>query len=338
MYGLSRARLGGLRAERGVTAVVVAIVMVMLVGIAAIAVDVAALWWDRKQVQNGADAGALAVAQACAQGEDSICLDLERATEYATEYAKSNDLADRPATKATRVLIEGGFVTVETSTEREAWFSRIWDVDSSSQVPARSTAELRKTPRTLKTVPLAVNVCQFLWQAGKSGDPALVSGDPAKVPPGFELTIDLIKNGDIPKDEKKGAVSCPTGPTKSDALPGSFGYLLPIDKDECRASVTAGENLVGAKPGNLPCVKGLDLKVGDIVVLPLFDKAWGTGAGVTYHIMGFAALEVTDLNISGVGNTYIKGKFVKFGALEDWPSGTGGTDYGVSSVRLVYKG
>ena len=60
-----------LRSERGATAVLVGILLVPLVGCLAIALDVGALYVERGQLQNGADAAALAVAQECA--EDGKC-------------------------------------------------------------------------------------------------------------------------------------------------------------------------------------------------------------------------------------------------------------------------
>ena len=57
------------RDERGATAVVLALLMVVMVGFTALAVDVGALRWDQKQLQNGADAAALAVANDCAKGK-----------------------------------------------------------------------------------------------------------------------------------------------------------------------------------------------------------------------------------------------------------------------------
>src|SRR3954447_8949498 len=54
--------------ERGAVAIIVALIMVGLLGFTALAVDVAAAWSEKKQLQNGADAGALAIAQACAKG------------------------------------------------------------------------------------------------------------------------------------------------------------------------------------------------------------------------------------------------------------------------------
>ena len=48
--------------------VVVALLMVALIGLAAVSLDVAGLWAKRQQLQIGADAGALAIAQDCGRG------------------------------------------------------------------------------------------------------------------------------------------------------------------------------------------------------------------------------------------------------------------------------
>jgi Flp pilus assembly protein TadG len=55
-----------LKDERGAIGVVVALLMIPLMGFAAIAIDVSAMYAERPQLQNGADAAALAIAQDCA--------------------------------------------------------------------------------------------------------------------------------------------------------------------------------------------------------------------------------------------------------------------------------
>lgn len=55
--------------ERGASAVIIAILLpVVLLGLGAIVIDVGAFYAERAQTQNGADAGAVAVAQTCAKG------------------------------------------------------------------------------------------------------------------------------------------------------------------------------------------------------------------------------------------------------------------------------
>jgi len=57
-----------LRNDDGSIAIIVAIVMVVLLGMATLVVDVGRLYVERRQLQNGADAAALAVAVDCAHG------------------------------------------------------------------------------------------------------------------------------------------------------------------------------------------------------------------------------------------------------------------------------
>ena len=54
--------------ERGAAAVVLALLMVPMLGFAAIAVDIGALYAERARLQVGADAAAIAVAQDCSRG------------------------------------------------------------------------------------------------------------------------------------------------------------------------------------------------------------------------------------------------------------------------------
>ncbi len=53
--------------ERGAVSVLVAILMVVLLGFAALAVDIGVLYAERTQLRNGADAAAIAIAQKCAK-------------------------------------------------------------------------------------------------------------------------------------------------------------------------------------------------------------------------------------------------------------------------------
>ena len=54
--------------ERGVSLIFVAILLPVLFGFAVFAVDAAALYEERRELQNGADAAVLAIAEDCAFG------------------------------------------------------------------------------------------------------------------------------------------------------------------------------------------------------------------------------------------------------------------------------
>ena len=84
--------------ERGAVAVIVALMMVVLIGFGALAVDVGMLYAQKAQLQSGADAAALAIAQDCAKRGTTLCQSAAPAT--AVQYAKLNSnsgMADAPA-------------------------------------------------------------------------------------------------------------------------------------------------------------------------------------------------------------------------------------------------
>ncbi len=82
MRSLIRSRIR--RDDAGATIVLVSLMMVVLLGMGALVVDVGQLYAERRELQNGADAAALAVAQDCAGGD---CRD---ETTTADTYADDN--------------------------------------------------------------------------------------------------------------------------------------------------------------------------------------------------------------------------------------------------------
>jgi Flp pilus assembly protein TadG len=59
--------------ERGAVAILVALLLVVLLGVAALAVDIGLIAWTKTQLQTGADAAALAIAQNCAKSGRDAC-------------------------------------------------------------------------------------------------------------------------------------------------------------------------------------------------------------------------------------------------------------------------
>jgi uncharacterized membrane protein len=55
--------------EEGTIAAVVAVMLLVLLGMAALVVDIGDGYWERRMLQNSADAAALAVAGDCVQGD-----------------------------------------------------------------------------------------------------------------------------------------------------------------------------------------------------------------------------------------------------------------------------
>ncbi|MBB1509471.1 pilus assembly protein TadG-related protein [Tessaracoccus sp. MC1756] len=340
-------RLNHRRDERGASAVIVAIMLVVLVGFGALAVDVGSLWWDKKQIQNGADAAALALAQTCAAG---ACEADEPA--MAQDYAAFNKNDDNVTVTAADITHTPNSVSVKAATTREHWLAPVIGIGS-SDVSAQATATWSGAPSSMNTIPFAVSYCQFFWQNG------VYNGTPTK---GTELYIySKSKPKDFPNVPSTEAFPCAASNSAHNELSGGFGFLE-ADGD-CVTKVTIGSNpderWVDSSNG-----EGFDTSCdpddirrymgdspGQIVKVPLFDNA-DKNSG-RYRITGFAALEVTAYCLQTQGwasvpsdacatdpvngkNAYIKGKFVGFGSLADWENGSGaGVDFGVVNVRLT---
>lgn len=321
--------------ERGATAVVIAIMLVVLMGFAALAVDVGALWSDKKQLQNGADAGALAIAQACAKDPKSAeCV--AGTNPAAVTFAEDNKF-DANASGTVTVLTSNS-VTVRTTTTRELWFAKVLGF-TATPVSAEATASWDGIPSTMSTIPIAVSYCQFKWQ------------NDGKTPSGGDPVVVELKSNFNKTDLKKGEDYC-LAPGAHNEIGGGFGWIVPASG----CSVTTTEDgWVEAKTGvSIGCDAKELAKIfggptaGNVVFVPLFDdyrKNSKTETPATgYHIDGYAAVKITaycfdkkdaEWNAPGcnAGHPYFEGDFIEFGTLDSLTEG--GTDFGLVTVKLT---
>ncbi len=149
------------RRERGAVAVVVAICLVVVMGFVALAVDIGSIYSDKQQLQNGADAAALAIAQSC-QRNPSTCT-ATAASATADKYAKANKL-DGQSTGEAVLDAAHGKVQVEADSTHANWFAGVLGAPTSA-IGARATATWG-VPSGGATLPLAFSWCAFFAATG----------------------------------------------------------------------------------------------------------------------------------------------------------------------------
>ena len=301
--------------ERGAVSTVVALLMIPLLGFAALSVDVAHLYLVRQQLQSGTDAAAFAVAQDCAR---AAC---GSSTATAQTMLTQNL---RTGTASPTVTLTSGRVQVAATSTVSNYFAPVLGVDT-SQVRARATVRYGAPTGGRAVLPLAFSWCEWKQQTGG------VSGTTAHV-------IHLTKTS--------GTTDC-TGPSNN-IVPGGFGWLT-VNSGTCGTKTTLG-NIIISDPGNsVPngcSTSSFSSLVGSTVLLPLFDDSSGTGSGATYRIYGYAAFRLTGYHFGGQygagsgtcnGNARcVKGYFTRFVDLsEAFDYGAGAPDLGVSVVRLT---
>jgi Flp pilus assembly protein TadG len=274
MPGLSppRRRVGDrLSGERGATAVLVAVLMVPLLGFAAIAVDVGALYAERARLQTAADAAALAVARDCALGN---CGDMQATADemvvanVGEAEAEKPELGENPST-----------VTVTGNTPKEHWFAPIIGHES-TQVRATATVAWGSPGGGTASLPLIFSLCE--WQAQTGG------GLPSTT---VERTITFPKTSS-------------TGCTGSNGLfvPGGFGWLKTDGAETCDATSERGGKAV-SEPGNNPsqgCQPGdFTALQNKTVLLPIFDQSGSEGSHAWYRVHSYAAFTITGYYFAG---------------------------------------
>ncbi|MGV0111088.1 pilus assembly protein TadG-related protein [Arthrobacter sp. CP30] len=273
--------------ERGAVSVIVALLMVVLLGFAALAIDVAMIASEKAQLQNGADAAAYAVAQKCAVNQsDTACT---TTSSLASSFANQNALDARSNVKqivldrtARKVSVTAGALQDGQAPNRlSLLFANVLGI-SSSEVTATSSAIWGSPTKGTAPFPLAFSICQVQGQVNGSLQLLQAHGDNA--------------NPD-----------CNYGPSGA-AVPGGFGWLTQ-SSGQCGAFVDIAVQLGGSDTGNdgpSNCNSVMNGWAADIsagrpvtLLLPVFDQVTGTGSGAQYHLVYFAAYEVKGWAFSG---------------------------------------
>ncbi|MGM9472273.1 pilus assembly protein TadG-related protein [Pseudarthrobacter sp. YS3] len=260
--------------ERGAAGVMVALLMLVLIGAGAIAVDVGQIYAERAQLQNGADAGAIAVLDAC---HATPCTESEA-------EAVAQELADGNSNDGS---------------------STVFEVDMS--VPNKVT--VRTTTRDGTS---GAGFLRQMFSAALNAGPATVGAHAtaALTPPGsgsgFPLAIsdncynlsEATPTAPVQKISYKPGGTC-TGPSGTQ-IPGGWGWL--DQSSPCEATTEIGSNDIGSDPGNNPpsgCAaillqwKATILAGGEVkVAFPIFDDATNQGQNGQFHIIGYATFKV----------------------------------------------
>jgi hypothetical protein len=283
------------RDERGASAVLVVLLLVPLIGFGALAVDLAAIYSERRQLQNGADAAALAIGHDCASGLPA-CGTAGTTADELTEanYAEAGSTHGIPV-----VTIGDSEVTVENPGVQRHWLAPVIGHDE-SDVTASATVRWGAPGGGTAVLPLAFSWCAFEAQA--------VDGAPT----GEEVVI---------KSTKTDGTTC-TGPSDL-VVPGGFGWL---DTAGACESTSGIDDIVYSDPGasvpaDCDAAYFADL-IGQTVLIPIFDESGGTGASAWYEIYAYAAFTVTGYDFGSPAYRY-------------GPNACGVTGTGLGEVRCI---
>ncbi|WP_051389342.1 Tad domain-containing protein [Arthrobacter sp. 35W] len=285
--------------ERGAASVVVALLMVALIGFAAIAVDVGMMYSEKVQLQNGADSAALAVANECAKGNGNCGSGASSSTiQQATAGNMANANANDHAANTAKVTFPtADTVKVNVSSRDSAghnaitlMFASIFGV-TETDIPATATAKWAAKKTSVDSIPWTFGKCvldQRLSTAQR--DELKNTGTFTGSPDATHVLLRSDTNGALP------------GCTEALGYPdGGFGWLDLTVAKTCSATIKLGVDGAGSAPGGSidnSCKPLLDGMLSKPVSIPVFSSSLSEGGKkggqkATYTIYGFAQFQVT---------------------------------------------
>jgi Flp pilus assembly protein TadG len=303
------------RSERGQSTVLTLVFLTVLLGMAALVLDVGSWYRTKRAAQSTADAAALAGAQALPYNTAS-------ASTLAMQYANKNGGGVLPS----GVTFSNGVgtndtITVKLTKPATGVFSKLFGVKTVT-VGAKATARASLMQSAQYVAPIGVNV-KHPKLKGTSSCPCFGSGNLTTLPlgkTGAPGAFDLINI-----DGSHGG----TGPqTLADWILKGYSGYLPI-----------GSYLsdTGAKWNSSPVNAAIQARLnGPPLLFPVYDTLTGNGANAVYHVIGWAAFHLTGFTASGNSGS-ITGWFqqVDWDGIESTVSDGSNPDLGARVVKLI---
>ncbi|RAX47015.1 hypothetical protein DQ354_02100 [Arthrobacter sp. AQ5-06] len=277
--------------ERGAAGVLVALMMLAMIGAGALAVDVGQIYAERAQLQNAADAGALAGMDLCKDAGGCTQTDAEA---LAAALANSNS-NDTKSTVQSVDLSVAGQVTVTTSTKDGTtnagfltkMFANVLNAPPAT-VGATATAKWLYPTKGVSVLPLAFAACEFKDD-----------GLPHKI---------LTQGG--------GAKDCNGLNPSNQIIPGGFAWLNPDGNVGCKVTAEVGQWSYTSAGGAVPngCMDLFNPSINptlanSTVALPVYKYTckgmpaaqFGSciGSSVQYYIEKWAGFKIQAWNFTG---------------------------------------
>lgn len=290
------------KCKKGQALILLPLILVVLIGIAAIVIDVGMLYVEKIELQNAVDAAALAGGQKLPANPSEA---ITTANNYAAENGKSGDVVTPTVTNDNHVL------TVNSRRHAPLYFARIFGM-TTSDITATASVTVSTVGSVYRAIPLGVEKQTFVYgqpytlKAGGGDGHTGNYGALAIGGTGADVFRDNIKNGcsvvlTVSQwvDTEPGNMS---GPTDE-----SINYLINQDSTAIFATVKKGSPR--------------------IVVIPIMESMNVNGRA-DVQIAGFA---VFFLESSDKGD--VTGNFMQM-IVRNSTSGLG-TNYGAYNLKLT---
>lgn len=292
--------------ERGQATVMLVVCLVVLLGMAALVLDVGSWFQAQRQTQSAADAAALAAAQA-------LPGNVAAANAFAGQYLAKNGGGTAKVTVSTKDL-PNDTVSVALTRQTPGFFARVLGVDA-VDVNAKATARTGPAGTVRHGAPFGVDVAHPMLQC--TPEPCF----------GRETELELDKVG--------------PGAFRLLNIDGSRGGTGPPTLAEWIARGFAGDmprgwyfSDPGAKFNSSHVRNALNARLGDELLFPVYRSTRGGGANFEYEVIGWVGFRLTDYDIQGSKLSELEGSFTRviWGGIQGGP---GTSNFGANVIHLV---
>ena len=310
--------------QRGQSMVLSVVFLTVLMGMAALVIDVGSWYRAHRAAQSTADASALAGAQALP--------DTTQATALANQYVSKNGGSGTGGTAITfsRQDYETDTIQVTVTRPHPGFFAKLFGLSTVS-VKGRATARAWNVSSVRGVAPITVNYKHPLLNCTRGTKPTC---NPTFGVPTTLTLEDIHTSGGKDAAGSFGLINLdqndpnPGANTLADWLLNGYPGYLPIGKYE---------SATGASFGNSQFTSALDQQIGKELMFPVYRLLKGPGGNAMYDIIGWVGYVITSYSITGSDGT-IRGSFTRYvvdGVPSEHGGGGGAEGLGIHKIELT---
>ncbi len=305
--------------ERGQATVLTLIFLVVLLGMAALVLDIGSWYRADRDTQSTADSAALAGAQ-------SLPDDTGQAVSLASNYADKNGGGLQSATISSSIASDDT-IKVKISRQSPGIFTKFFGHDSTT-VGSSATARVAPLDQAMYVAPIVVNIKHpALHCGGTEKRPIPCFGQPTELD-----LLDLHSPGGRDAAGSFGLINLtgdPTGNIGSGTLAGwmerGYDHMMPLGKYDAAPSANFNDGQFQ---------NALQDRIGDDVLFPIYDTLTGPGSNAQYNVVGWIGFHVTNYHAGG-SNGWVRGWFTSVIWRGIQSTSSSGSNWGSKTIQLV---
>src|ERR671934_129891 len=270
--------------ERGQATVLTLVFLMVLLGMAALVLDLGSWYRADRDTQSTADAAALAGAQA-------LPGDTSQASSLASGYASKNG-GGLDGVAISSSIAPDDTIKVTIKRQSPGIFTKLFGL-SSATVGSKATARVGALAQAMYVAPIVVNIKHpALHCGGTQQQPIPCFGQPTELD-----LLDLHKPGSGNAAGSFGLINLtgdPTGNVGAEILAGwmekGYDHMMPLGDYDAAPS---------ANFNNGQFQNALQDRIGDNVLFPIYDTLTGSGSNAVFHVVGWVGFHITSYHAGG---------------------------------------